>query len=156
MMHISFDRRGVLAGLGALVLAGRASAAAPVPRAMTVHKDANCGCCRAWGARMAATGRFAPRFVDQPDMIAVKTRLRVPPELMACHTTQLGAYVLEGHVPAAAIERLLRERPAGVIGLAVPDMPAGSPGMEMPDGRRDPFEIFAFTADGRSRVFARA
>lgn len=150
----SFDRRHFIAALGALTVPG-AARAQDGPRAMTVHKDPNCGCCSAWAARMKATGRFAPRLIDQSDMIALKTRLRVPPELASCHTTQVGGYVVEGHVPAADVERLLRTRPAGIIGLAVPGMPAGSPGMEMPDGRRDRFEVLAFTADGRGRVFAR-
>jgi hypothetical protein len=147
-------RRHFLAAAAAFAMTGRA-AAAPAPRTMTVHKDPNCGCCSAWAARMAATGRYAPRLRNEADMVGLKTRLRVPPELASCHTTQVGGYVVEGHVPAAAVDRLLRERPAGVIGLAVPGMPVGSPGMETPDGRRDPYEIIAFGADGRSRVFAR-
>ncbi len=153
MTNRLLDRRHLLAGLAALAVA-RPAAAVPA-RAITVHKDANCGCCSGWARRMAETGRYAPRLVDQPDMVAVKTRLRVPPELLSCHTTEVGTYVVEGHVPPAAVDRLLRERPAGVIGLAVPGMPAGSPGMEMPDGRREPYVVYAFTADGRSRVFMR-
>ncbi len=147
------DRRTLLAGIAAIALA-RPAAAAPA-RAITVHKDAHCGCCSVWAKRMAETGRYAPRLVDQEDMVGVKTRLRVPPELGSCHTTQVGAYVIEGHVPPAAVDRLLKERPAGVIGLAVPGMPAGSPGMEMPDGRRDPYVVYAFAADGGSQPFMR-
>lgn len=153
MTDMLLDRRRLVAGLAALAVA-RPGAAAPA-QAITVHKDANCGCCSVWAKRMSETGRYAPRLVDQADMVAVKTRLRVPPELASCHTTQIGAYVFEGHVPPAAVDRLLRERPAGVIGLAVPGMPAGSPGMEMPDGRREPYIVYAFGADGGSRVFAR-
>ena len=156
------SRRRLIGGTGAfglVVMAGGLSAACsaavakPVP--MTVHKDPNCGCCTAWAERMAASGSFAPTLVDQPGMAALKTRLRVPPELAACHTTEVGGYVVEGHVPAADIVRLLRDRPAGVIGLSVPGMPAGSPGMVMPDGRRDAFEVLAFGADGAARRFAR-
>lgn len=147
------DRRHLLC-LFAAVAAAPPAAAAPA-RTLTVHKDANCGCCSVWAKRMAETGRYAPRLVDQPDMVALKTRLRVPPELGSCHTTTVAGYVLEGHVPPAAVDRLLRERPKGVIGLAVPGMPAGSPGMEMPDGRRDPYIVYAFTADGGSRPFMR-
>lgn len=159
---ILLSRRRLLRGAGAFGLATLAgglsagcgaAAARPVP--MTVHKDPNCGCCSAWAERMAAGGDFAPALVDQADMVELKTRLRVPPELAACHTTEVGGYVVEGHVPAADIVRLLREKPAGLVGLAVPGMPAGSPGMEMPDGRRDAYEVLAFTADGRATIFAR-
>ena len=144
---------GFAAITGSLAAACSAAAAKPVP--MVVHKDRNCGCCAAWAERMAATKDFAPTLVDEADMAGVKTRLRVPPELASCHTTEIGGYAIEGHVPSADIARLLRDKPAGIIGLAVPGMPAGSPGMEMPDGRRDPFEVIAFTADGSASVFAR-
>lgn len=146
-------RRSLLASLVALV-AVPAAAAAPA-RKITVYKDPNCGCCGAWAKRMAATGRYTPALVDEPDMLALKTRLRVPPELGSCHTTTVAGLVVEGHVPPAAVDRLLRERPKGIIGLAVPGMPAGSPGMEMPDGRRDPYIVYAFAADGSSRPFMR-
>lgn len=145
---------GIAAATGSLAIAcSSAAAAKPVP--MVVHKDPNCGCCAAWAERMAATGEFAPTLVDEADMAGVKARLRVPPELASCHTTEIGGYAIEGHVPAADIARLLRDRPVGIIGLAVPGMPAGSPGMEMPDGRRDPFEVIAFTPDDSASVFAR-
>lgn len=149
---------GTAAGGVAVLTAGLAaacSAASATPVPMTVHKDPNCGCCTAWADRMAADGRFAPTIVEDADMAAVKTRLRVPAELVSCHTTEVGSYVIEGHVPAGDVARLLAERPAGIIGLAVPGMPTGSPGMEVPDGTRDPYEVVAFTADGRQRVFAR-
>lgn len=144
---------GLAALAGGLATACSAAAARPVP--MTVHKDPNCGCCTAWAERMRASGDFEPRLVDEADMAAVKARLRVPPELASCHTTEVAGYALEGHVPAADIARLLAEKPAGVVGLAVPGMPAGSPGMEMPDGRRDAYEVLAFRADGAAFVFAR-
>lgn len=144
---------GLAGATGGLAAACSAAVAKPVP--MTVHKDPSCGCCTAWADRMRATDRFVARLVDEPDMAAVKARLRVPPELASCHTTEVAGYAIEGHVPAADIERLLAEKPAGVIGLAVPGMPAGSPGMETPDGRRDVYEVLAFRADGRAFVFAR-
>lgn len=156
METLTLDRRTWLAGFAAALVTPSAAIAAPAPvRAMTVHKDPNCGCCSAWAERMSATGRYAARLVNESDMMALKTRLRIPPELASCHTTQVGGYVVEGHVPASAVDRLLRERPVGVIGLAVPGMPAGSPGMETADGRRDPYLVHAFKADGSSRVFAR-
>lgn len=158
----SLTRRSLLSGtasFGFVVLAGGAatacSAAAAKPVPMTVHKDPSCGCCTAWAERMRDSGRFAPELIDSADMGAVKARLRVPADLASCHTTEVGGYTIEGHVPADDIARLLAERPAGVIGLAVPGMPAGSPGMEVPDGRRDPFEVVAFAADGSMSVYAR-
>lgn len=158
----TMQRRRFLSGTGAVALmlfagglsaACSAAAAKPVP--MTVHKDPNCGCCTAWAERMTASGSFAPMLVNDADMANLKLGLRVPPELASCHTTEIVGYVIEGHVPAADITRLLTEKPEGVIGLAVPGMPAGSPGMEMPDGRRDPYEVLAFKADGSATVFSR-
>lgn len=76
----------------------------------------------------------------------------MPDQLAGCHTLLIGDFVVEGHVPASLIERLVRERPRGVIGLSIPDMPEGVPGM--PGDRRDPLPIFAFDATGRHGVFA--
>ena len=146
----SMERRRFLSSSGALMfvvasgsLAAACNAAAAKPLPITVHKDPSCGCCSAWAERMTATGAFSTRLVDQDDMAALKARLRVPPELASCHTTEVAGYVIEGHVPAADILRLVNEKPKGVIGLAAPGMPAGSPGMETPDGRRDSYEVFA-------------
>lgn len=149
------SRRTLVASLFALTFAGAATAARPRPLRVTVYKDPNCGCCTAWADRMRATGRFVPMLVDDTAMMKRKLRLRVPPELASCHTSVVAGYVIEGHVPAADILRLVATKPAGVIGLAVPGMPAGSPGMEMPDGRRDPYGVIAFTATGALLRFAR-
>lgn len=151
------DRRRMLLGAAAVgvALLSPGALAAGRPLAITVHKDPNCGCCTAWVKAMQATGRFAPRIVEPADIMAVKTRLRVPTALASCHTSLVGGYVIEGHVPPADVTRLLRQRPTGIVGLAVPGMPAGSPGMEMPDGRRDPYSVLAFTATGKSRIFSR-
>lgn len=145
--------------LGGSLVAGNAGVAlaAATPRSLpiTVHKDPNCGCCTAWAERMRATGWFTPRLVNASDIIAVKNRLRVPPDLASCHTSEVDGYVIEGHVPPADVSRLLREKPKDIIGLAVPGMPAGSPGMETADGRRQAFEVIAFTANARTRLFSR-
>lgn len=144
---------GLFAVMGGLISA--CSAAAPKRVPIMVHKDPNCGCCTAWADRMESTGDFTVTLINSEDMAAVKARLRVPLELASCHTTEAAGYVIEGHVPAADISRLLREKPSDIIGLAVPGMPAGSPGMETPDGRRDAYEVIAFTTGGRQSVFAR-
>ena len=90
--------------------------------------------------------------VDTDDMSALKAAKGVPQDMWSCHTMEVEGYIIEGHVPAEAIARLLRERPEGVTGLAVPGMPIGSPGMEMGD-RVQPYEVIAFGPSGH-KVFA--
>jgi hypothetical protein len=90
---------------------------------------------------------------DAPDLGAVKRQHGVPRDLASCHTALVDGYVVEGHVPADLIDRLLRERPK-VVGLAVPGMPAGSPGMESPGQRPEPYRVLAFDRSGKSTVFA--
>jgi hypothetical protein len=84
----------------------------------------------------------------------VKAKNRVPAQMKSCHTATVGGYVIEGHVPAADVHRLLKERPKGVIGLAVPGMPMGSPGMEVASGQTQSYKVLAFDKDGRTTVFA--
>jgi hypothetical protein len=87
---------------------------------------------------------------------AARKRLGMPEQLGSCHTATVGGYVIEGHVPAADIQRLLKERPAA-LGLAVPGMPVGSPGMDGPEygGRKDPYDVLLVQADGSTRTFSR-
>jgi hypothetical protein len=87
------------------------------------------------------------------DLAPVKRRLGVPPALQSCHTAVVEGYVIEGHVPADLIDRLLRERPS-VVGLAVPGMPVGSPGMETPGQAAERYQVLAFDQKGRTTVFA--
>ena len=122
---------------------------------MTVYRDPSCGCCEAW-AGFARDAGYQVELIDHPDMAAIKRQYGVPDELLSCHTTIVGGYAIEGHVPLGDVERLLKERPVGVRGLAVPGMPRGSPGMEMPDGSKDRFEVLAFDAAGRTSVFSAA
>ena len=97
---------------------------------VTVTKDTNCGCCGAWVEHIEAAG-FPVSVVESSEVESLKQRLGVPAALYSCHTAEVDGYVIEGHVPAAAIQRLLTERPSAT-GLAVPGMPAGSPGMDFP------------------------
>lgn len=120
--------------------------------AMTVYRDPSCGCCEAW-ARLARDAGFDVALIDEPDMPTRKRTLGVPEELASCHTAVVGDRIFEGHVPFDQVDRLLRMRPAGISGLAVPGMPVGSPGMETPDARRDPYQVIAFGAGGRSSIF---
>jgi hypothetical protein len=113
---------------------------------LTVHKDPSCGCCSGWVRHLQEAG-FTVKTIETADLEPVKTRLGVPSDLAACHTAQIGGYVIEGHVPAAALKRFLNEKPSA-IGLAVPGMPAGSPGME--GGSAEPYEVVMFGPAGRA------
>lgn len=135
----------------ALALAAAFARAEGLPE-VVMHKDPNCGCCGKWAEHLEANG-FRVKTVMESDMETVKRRLGVPQRLASCHTAKVGPYVIEGHVPASAIKRLLRERPV-VKGLSVPGMPLGSPGMEVP-GRKDSYDAVSFDALGRTRVFER-
>lgn len=135
----------------ALLLAAAAAGAESLPE-VVMHKDPNCGCCGKWAEHLEANG-FRVKTVMERDMQPVKERFGVPQRLASCHTARVGGYVIEGHVPATSIRRLLREKPA-VAGLAVPGMPAGSPGMKVP-GRQDPYDVVSFDRAGRSRVYER-
>ena len=146
-MTEGWSRRHVL-GLALVATAGlppRLMAQSPA-RAITVHKDPSCGCCGGWVEHVRKAG-YAVSVVDESDLEAVKRRLWIPSELWACHTAVLGEYVLEGHVPAHALRRLLVERPA-VAGVAVPGMPVGSPGME--GEPMDTYDVIGFA--GAQRV----
>lgn len=146
-------RRHLLLGLGGVLVAPAASfAAVPRPAPMRVHRDPSCGCCEAWVAHVRQAG-FEARIEVAADLDAVKRRLGVPAALASCHTAEIDGYLIEGHVPAETIHRLLAERPA-IRGLAVPGMPIGSPGMEVAGEAPDPFQVIAFDAAGRSSVFA--
>lgn len=132
-----------------LALAALGAGAEPLPE-VVMHKDPNCGCCGKWAEHLEASG-FKVKTVPERDMQAVKTRLGVPQRLGSCHTAKVGNYVIEGHVPAATIKRLLSEKPA-VHGLAAPGMPPASPGMDVP-GNKDPYDVIAFDRAGKTRVY---
>ena len=136
--------------VAALLPSMAAAEAAPV--AVTVYKDPSCGCCKKWVTHLSANG-FSPVARDRTDMDALKDSLGIPPALRSCHTAVVGKFLIEGHVPAADVKRLISTAPKGVLGLAVPGMPSGSPGMEM-GGRGDRYDVLAFTADGKTHVFA--
>jgi len=140
---------GVVAASGAIGRAGQA----PAPMPVTVYKSATCGCCAKWNEHMKAAG-FTVTSTDVGDVAPIKDKHGVPPATRSCHTALVGGYVLEGHVPSDVVRRLLRERPASIVGLAVPGMPVGSPGMELPDGRKDTYDIVAFDKSGKTTVYA--
>lgn len=133
-----------------LVLAACSNAAQAAT--YTMYRDPGCGCCLNWAGHVEKGMKASVTSVDTSDMAALKAARGVPQELRSCHTMEVDGYVIEGHVPADAVARLLRDRPAGVAGLAVPGMPLGSPGMEAGD-QVQPFKVIAFGRDGQS-VFA--
>lgn len=125
------------------------ASAAMAAETVEVWKDPGCGCCAAWVDHLKAAG-FGVRTHEVNDINAARARNGVPQSLGACHTARIGAYAIEGHVPAAEIRRLLRERPRAA-GLAVPGMPLGSPGMEA--DRTQPYDVLLFGAGGRTSVY---
>ena len=138
------------AGVGSFAAIASARAQPAAPRAITIYKDPNCGCCKLWVDHVRKAG-FVATVHDTADMTSVKSSMGVPSSLHSCHTARVGNYTIEGHVPADLIVRLLKEKPAG-SGLAVPGMPMGSPGMEGPS--KDKYDVMLFDKSGKSRVYA--
>lgn len=119
-------------------------------RTLVVYKDPNCGCCGKWAEHMETHG-FSVENIIESDLSARKRELGVPPRMWSCHTAVIDGYVIEGHVPAADVERLLGERPKA-RGLAVPGMPLGSPGMEQ-GSRRQAYDVLLFGGAEGLQVF---
>jgi hypothetical protein len=151
MTGTMITRRGHLTGLVAAALSLPGWSRAQDPAHVRVSKDPSCGCCKRWVEHLRQAG-FDVSVTDTDRMNLVKKRLGVPDDLASCHTAEVDGFVLEGHVPAAEVKRLLVERPRG-RGLAVPGMPEGSPGMET-DGSSETFDVVLFGPAGR-HVFAR-
>ena len=143
--HLS--RRGLLTGMAGLLLAPPALATAALP-GILVHRDPSCGCCGGWIDHLRQAG-FPVEVVETADLQPVRIRLGVPDALAACHTGEVAGYVIEGHVPAAAIKRLLAELPSAK-GLAVPGMPIGSPGMEVAGFEPATFDVILFGPSGQT------
>lgn len=144
---LSRSRRHLLAAT--LLFAG--AAVAQTQAGIDVHKNPQCGCCDKWVQHLQKAG-FVVRTHAASDLSALRRQLQMPERLGSCHTARVGGYVVEGHVPAADIARLLKEKPKA-IGLAVPAMPPGSPGMETTVSV--PYETLLVRADGSTVVFAR-
>lgn len=119
---------------------------------VTVYKSPTCGCCSLWAAHLRDEG-FPVEEVDVESLAAVRAEYGIPDSLAACHTAVVDGYIVEGHVPAGDVKRLLAEKPEAA-GLAVPGMPLGSPGMEVPGRAPEPYAVYLID-DGRASVFAR-
>jgi hypothetical protein len=156
-----FNRRTFLARIAALTAAGAAGSrlwaelppAFRKPTPITVYKSSSCGCCAKWVDHVRSTG-FAPEVYDREDVEDLKDELGVPRAVRSCHTAVCDQYLIEGHVPASDSRRLLNERPK-VAGLAVPGMPPRTYGMAPPGVEVGGYEVLAFEADGKTRLFAR-
>ena len=136
---------------GLLLLLPLLSAAAFADEpSIAVYKSPTCGCCSKWIEHLEANG-FDVEPVDVTDLRLVKSMAGIAPEQASCHTARIGDYVIEGHVPAADIRRLLREHPEA-RGLTVPGMPQGSPGMESPNPEH--YQVLLIGEDGSTSVFA--
>ena len=149
------QRRYLISAAAAFTAAAALPAWAQNPPAMPVlqvWKDPNCGCCKDWVVHLQAEG-FQVQTFDTGNA-AVRKRLGLPDKFGSCHTGLVGGYVIEGHVPAREIRRLLTEKPKA-IGLAVPGMPVGSPGMDGAEygNRRDPHDVVLVMPDGSARVY---
>jgi hypothetical protein len=153
MNTIHMTRRTLVTGLAvsALLACSRPLRAQGLPK-IVVSKDPTCGCCSGWIDHLRKAG-FSADVIETSEINRVKVRLGVPEDLASCHTAEIGGYVIEGHVPADAIKRLLAEKPAGK-GLAVAGMPMGSPGMEMEGLAPDTYEVVLFGPSGQT-TFAR-
>ncbi len=144
----TMSRRLLLGGAASLAVLPRFSARAADKPAIQVFKTPTCGCCKMWVDHLAANG-FAVDAKDVLDLSSIKQMAGVPGHLLACHTGMIEGYIIEGHIPASAIKKLLAERPA-IKGLAVPGMPAGSPGMPSPIPER--YDVIAF-GGGQDQIF---
>ena len=148
--------RFVLLAAFAVALPLHVDAQSPATKAsavsVTVFKDPNCGCCKDWVEHLRKHA-FKVIARDTSDMSGIKQSGRIPQQLMSCHTAFVNGYVIEGHVPAEDIKRLLAEKPK-IAGLAVAGMPVGSPGMEV-GNRKDRYDVIAFNRDGTTSVYAR-
>ncbi|MHA7598476.1 DUF411 domain-containing protein [Alicycliphilus sp. T452] len=155
-MHDTHRRRWLTA-IAAAAACTALPAIASNATAVEVWKDPSCGCCQDWIDHMQANG-FAVTTHESGNA-AVRARLGLPQRLGSCHTALVGGYLLEGHVPAADVRKLLKEKPKA-LGLAVPGMPVGSPGMDGPayNGRKDPYDVLLVSrnlmnSDVSTRVF---
>jgi len=143
-----------MAGFGLVAAAQQKPVPAAAAPRVTVYKTSSCGCCRLWVDHMKASGfEVQAMDVSSADVRAVSKAAGLPEDGTSCHTAKVGNYVVEGHVPASDIKRLLKEKPA-IAGIAAPGMPMGSPGMEQ-GGAKEAYDVMAFTKDGKMTVYAK-
>jgi hypothetical protein len=151
-MSFLISRRAALAAFAAMPASLVGARAENSPTMVAVTKDPGCGCCEGWAEHLRRAG-FKVTVTESETLAEMKSQLGIPAELRACHTARVGNYVVEGHVPAAAIAQLLKDMPQAT-GLAVPGMPVGSPGMEAGGATPEVYQVFVFGPSGQ-RSFGR-
>lgn len=152
-MQPTLSRRCLMVGACAASVATMLPAVAQTRPAINVLRDPNCGCCEAWVEILQSEGFDVTVEASMGTQLArYKLENGIPPEMVSCHTGRIEGYMIEGHVPAADIRRLLDERP-DAVGLAVPGMPYGSPGMG-PEADREAYDVFLIRRDGSTDVYA--
>jgi hypothetical protein len=145
------NRRNLILAVGAMAFTAIPALAANTLPPVGVFKNPSCGCCGAWVDHLKAAG-FDVKVTMMDDTSVARRKYGLPDRFGSCHTAVVAGYVVEGHVPAADVKKLLAMRPVAV-GIAVPGMPAGSPGMEM-GSRKDPYQVLLVDKQGRERVFS--
>jgi len=150
-MKTLLTRSGIILGVAALVLTAGISISAQKGTTIQVFKTPTCGCCHLWVKHLEANG-YTTKVTDMDDLSGIKKKYGVPAKANSCHTAVVDGYTLEGHVPAAQVKKMLKERPA-IAGLAVPGMPVGSPGMEY-GTTVQPYNVVAFDKAGQMTVYA--
>jgi hypothetical protein len=149
---MTITRRSLIAGAASLGASAPLASLAQGAPSLHVLKDPDCGCCSAWIEILEREGfRVTTEHSTGPLLMRYKTDNGIPEEMVSCHTGRVDGYMIEGHVPAADIRRLLAERP-DAVGLAVPGMPYGSPGMG-PETEREAYDVFLIRRDGSAEVF---
>ncbi|MEB3343420.1 DUF411 domain-containing protein [Okeania sp.] len=125
---------------------------APEALNITVYRTPTCGCCKGWVEHIQKNGFQVTDIVKpESEIQTIRQKYNLPSDLTSCHTSEIGGYLVEGHIPVADVKRLIAQKP-DVAGISVPGMPIGTPGMEMGD-RQQSFDVFAFEKDGQTRVF---
>jgi len=143
---------GVVLLIGAGLAMNKPVQAEPEVADIVVYKSPTCGCCKKWVSHVQDNG-FAVEAHNVKNLNVIKSEAGVPRNLQSCHTAKVGGYIIEGHVPADLIAKLLKEKPA-IKGLSVPGMVTGSPGMEMPGRPADAYNVVTIEHDGSSKIYA--
>ncbi len=140
----------VIAGIGFAPTLTAGQPDRPTGPEITVYRSASCGCCKKWIDYLKANG-FTVKDIVQEDLSSIKAESGVTSKLASCHTAIVGGYVVEGHVPVADIQRMLKEKPK-IVGITAPGMPGAGPGM---DSGKEPYEVLSFDGKGNTAVWAK-
>jgi len=147
---MNIKKIGVAIATAALLQSGGVLAAHAAE--VEMYKSPTCGCCTGWAEHLRDAG-FTVNEIKRDDMASIKTQIGVPEKLTSCHTALIGGYIIEGHVPAADVARLLKERPK-IAGLTAPGMPMNAPGMQAKGLPPKGYTVYAFKKDGAKYVFS--